>query len=99
MVAELSPFMSELEIDRAVDLLNTMSSSQWDINLTTDDAAYQMKILLGSERYEIVKSRWAQKNQHLIKDGRTKFIHISTGNIFDGLDAEDNPAEYKRITM
>ena len=99
MVAELSPHLSEFEIDRSVDLLNTMSSSKWDINLTTDDAAVQLKLLLGTERYEQVKAQWAIKNQQLIKDGRVKFVHLATGIVYDGLDPTDNPTDYKRILM
>ena len=99
MVAELSPHLSELEIDRAVDLLNTMSSSKWDINLSVDDAAIQMKMLLGTERYEIVKAKWAERNQQLVKEGRVKFIRLSDKTVWDGLDETDNPADYKQIRM
>jgi hypothetical protein len=99
MVAELSKYMTELEIDRVVEFMVTIDTSKFDINYSTGDAAVQLKILLGSERYEIIKSQWAQKNQHLIKDGAVKFIHIESGRIFDGLHPEDNPLEYKRILM
>jgi hypothetical protein len=99
MIAELSPHMNEFEVDRAVDLLNTLASSKFDINLSVDDAASQLKILFGAERYEQIKYHWSSKNQHLIKDGRTKYYRISDGTIWDGLDPEDNPADYTAVQM
>ena len=99
MVAELSSHMNEVEIDRAVDLLNTLSSSKWDVNLSVNDAASQLKILLGSERYEEIKAKWAIKNQKLITDGRTKYIHRESGLVYDGLDETDNPDHYMEVKM
>ena len=99
MIAELSPHMNEFEIDRAVDLLNTLAMSQFDINLTVDDAASQLKILFGSERYEQIKGAWSAKNQHLIKEGRVKYIRLSDGAVFDGLDPEDHPNDYTKVYM
>lgn len=99
MIAELSPHMNEFEIDRAVDLLNTLASSKFDINLTVDDSSSQLKLLFGNERYEQIKAAWSKKNQHLIKSGRVKYIRAIDGVVFDGLDPEDNPGEYTRVYM
>lgn len=99
MIAELSPHMNEFEIDRAVDLLNMMATSKFDINLSVDDASTQLKLLLGTERYEQIKYHWSVKNQHLIKDGRKKYYRKSDGRIFDGLDPEDDPSDYNVINM
>lgn len=99
MTAELTPYMNEYEIDQVVSFMDTISRSQYDINPSVEDSASQLRIILGSERYEQVKAQWAARNQHLVKDGRTKFVRISDGTVWDGLDAEDNPGDYRRITM
>ena len=99
MIAELSPHMSEFEIDASVELLNTLASSKFDINLSVDDAKTQLKLLLGSERYEMIKCAWALKNQHLIVDGRTKYICKKTNMVYDGLDPHDSPEDYTMVRM
>jgi hypothetical protein len=99
MIAELSPHMNYLEIDRAVDLLNTLATSKFDVNLTVDDASSQLKLLFGSERYEQIKYHWSVKNQHLIPNGKKKYYRISDGTIWDGLDPEDDPSDYNVIYM
>jgi hypothetical protein len=85
MIAELSPFLTDLEID--------------DINLTIGDAAFQMRIILGKERYEQVKLQWALRNQHLIGEGLVKYVRLSDNTVWDGLDPSDNPLDYKRIQI
>jgi hypothetical protein len=97
MVAELSKYMNEWEIDRCVDFMDSISDSRWDINPSVEESASQLKIILGSERYQQIKLEWAKDNQHLINDGRTKFIHKQTGIAYDGLDPEDNPDDYQAI--
>lgn len=97
MVAELSKYMNEWEIDRCVDFMDSIADSRWDINPTVDESASQLKLILGSERYQIIKTLWAKDNQHLVNDGRTKFIHRQTGIIYDGLDPDDNPDHYQKI--
>ena len=99
MIAELSPHMSEFEIDASVELLNTLASSKFDINLSVDDAKTQLKLLLGSERYEMIKCAWELKNQHLLKDGRTKYICKKTNMVYDGLDPHDVPEDYTMVRM
>lgn len=99
MTAELTPYMTELEIDQVVSFMDTLSRSQYDINPSVDDSAGQLRIMLGAERYEQIKAQWAARNQHLIRDGRTKWVRISDGSVWDGLDPEDHPGDYRRITM
>ena len=99
MIAELSTHMTDLELDRAVDLLNTLAHSKFDINLTVDDAATQLKLLFGAERYEMIKASWSRKNQHLVKEGRVKYIRLSDGSVWDGLDPEDHPGDYTKVYM
>lgn len=103
-VVELSKYMTELEIDRCVDLLTTMSKQNVDVNLTVDDAAAQLRILLGSERYEMLKAKWSQDNQQLIKTTpdylpKIKYVRVSDGSVWDGLDPEDRVEDYKQIIM
>lgn len=99
MIAELSRYMTELEIEQCVDLLTTLSTSKWDVNLSPTDAAGQLRMMLGSYRYEYIKAMWAKDNSHLINNGRTKYIHKETKAIYDGLDPEDNPLDYDKVTM
>jgi len=99
MVTELSPHMSEWEIDRIVEFMQTISASKLEVNWTVEDSAAQLRIILGSERYEQVKAQWSLKNQHLIQQGQTKWIHLASGRVYDGLDAEDDPSDYTRIAM
>lgn len=97
MAAELTPYMNEYEIDQVVSFMDTVSRSQYDINPSVEDSASQLRIMLGSERYEQIKLQWAQKNQHLIKDGKKRYVRIADGTVWDGLDPEDNPKDYKEV--
>ena len=99
MVAQLSKYLNPYEIDLLVDFMDTIANSQWDINPTPDDCASQFRIILGSERYEEIKAKWSLANQHLIKDGRKKYIHKESGLAYDGLDETDNPHDYMEIMM
>lgn len=97
MVAQLSKYMSEYEIDRVVDFMDTIADSRWDVNPSVEDSATQLKLILGSDRYDQIKLEWSKKNQNLIQDGKVKFIHIATGQVFDGLDETDDPLDYSKI--
>lgn len=97
MVAQLSKYMNEYEIDLVVDFMDTISDSKWDVNPSVEDSATQLKLILGTDRYNQIKFEWAKNNQKLINDGRVKFIHIATGEVFDGLDETDNPHDYREI--
>jgi hypothetical protein len=98
MVLELGKYMTPLEIDNCVDLINTLSDSKYDINLTEDDAASQLRLLLGSDRYHQLKTLWSKDNQHLLKDiGVKKYLHKTTNKLYDGLDETDNPEDYMEV--
>jgi hypothetical protein len=99
IVCELSKYMTPLEIDACVDYMDLTHDSKFDVNLTVGDAAEQMKLILGRERYEYIKMLWSKNNSHLINGGRTKYVHKSTGAIYDGLDPDDNPLDYDAVTM
>ncbi len=99
MVCELSRYMTEWEIDQCVAVLNTLATSEFDINLTVDDAALQLKIILGDERYQEVKQQWSLNNQHLIPDGRVKYYRAQDNTWWDGLDDSDDPKDYQRVVL
>lgn len=100
MIVELSKYMTELEIDRAVDFLNTISTSQYDINWTETDARTQLEIMFGRDRYQELKLAWSQDNQHLLKQhGEVKYQHRITKQVYDGLDVTDNPNDYQVIHL
>jgi hypothetical protein len=99
MCAELSQFLNEFEMDQLIEFMEKISDSKWDINPSPEDCAGQIRLIIGAERYEIVKSKWALKNQHLIKEGRVKYIRLIDGAVFDGLDPEDHPNDYTKVYM
>lgn len=97
MVVELSPYMNVYELDKTLEFVNTITNSKFDINPSVDDCKMQMKLILGSERYEEVVRQWTANNQPLLKDiGKTqKYRRKSDGTYWDGLDPEDNPDDYE----
>jgi hypothetical protein len=99
MSAELTPYMNEFEVDQIVEFLEKISDSEFDINPSVEDSAAQLRIILGAQRYEMIKAQWSIHNQRLIPDGKTKYIHLATGIAYDGLDPEDNPQDYNMIVM
>lgn len=101
MIVELSKYMSDYEIDRCVDFINTISTSKFDINPTVEDAAGQMRIILGEQRYYEIKAKWSSDNQHLIAkhDNKTKYVCKKTGTVYCGLDPHDDPHQFTVIKM
>ncbi len=98
MIVELSPHMTEMEIDQCLEFLNTISSSKFDLNPTIDDCKTQLKLIIGSKRYEEIVWRWTEGNQTLLKEvGKRKLRRISDGTLWDGLDPEDRPEEFETI--
>lgn len=98
LAAELSPLMTQLECERVVEFLNTLTQSRIETNWTIDDAASQMRILIGSERYQQLKTEWSIRNQPLITNGQRKY-RDRQGRLWDGLDEEDDPREYEIIYL
>jgi hypothetical protein len=102
MVMELCPYMTAIEIDKTVGFMDKIQGSKYDINPSEEDSITQLKLILGSDRYAEVKMLWLKDNQHLVgdlPDAKTKYLHIATGQLFDGLDPEDNPEDYKVIKV
>lgn len=99
MTVELSPFLSDFELDIVMEFNKTVSTSKFDINPTVEDCVGQFKIMLGVDRYEEVVRQWTKKNQPLLKNiGKTmKFRRKSDGTYWDGLDQEDNPDDYEVV--
>ena len=98
MILELGKWMTEFEMDQCVSFINTVSTSKFDINWTAGDASTQLKIMLGTQRYEQLRALWNQENQRQLKITGTKRLrHRETGICYDGLDADDNPADYEEF--
>lgn len=98
MVVELSPYMTEYEIDRCVGFCHTISTSQFDTNPTVEDSKGQIKLILGEERYWEVIRQWNTKNQQLLKENGVRKLKRKCDNtLWDGLDPEDNPNDYEEV--
>ena len=98
MCTELSPYMTEIEIDQVVSFMLTIQHSKWDINPTAEDSKTQLELILGRERFLEICKQWNKKNQKwLTVFGTRKFKYKQTGQYFDGLDPEDNPEDYEIV--
>lgn len=98
MVVELSPFMSDLELQACLNFLDNISDSKFDINPSVEDSKAQMRLILGRDRYDELVYRWTEKNQTLLQktDGaRKRLRRKSDGTVWDGLDPEDDPNDYE----
>jgi hypothetical protein len=97
MIVELSKYMTSFEIDTCVGFLDTISTSQYDVNWSETDSATQMRIMLGSQRYSEVKWLWSMDNQQLTKQtGRKRYLGPD-GKLYDGLDEHDLPELFKEV--
>ena len=95
MIVEFSKYLGPLELDVCLDFLDKVSDSKLERNWTEEDAATQMKIMLGEERYIELKLQWGKDNQHLLKNlGTKKYYSPKDNKYYDGLDPEDNPNDY-----
>lgn len=98
MVVELSPYMTEIEIDKCIDHMYILENSVNDSNPSVEDCKTQLQLMLGSERFLDICKAWNQKNQKwLTVFGKLKYKKISDGSYWDGLDPEDNPDEYEKV--
>ena len=98
MILEFSKYLSELEMDICLEFLEKIKDSKWDVNWSETDAATQMKLMLGEERYKTLKLQWGKDNQHLLKEtGTKKYYRKEDKTYWDGLDPEDNPADYEVV--
>jgi hypothetical protein len=97
MVTELSPYMTEIEIDSCVEHMFLLEHSKLDVNPSVTDCKTQLQIMLGSDRFLEICKAWNAKNQKwLTVFGKLKYKKISDGSYWDGLDPEDNPDDYEK---
>lgn len=98
MVTELSPYMTEFEIDQIVSFMMTIKDSKWDINPTVEDSKTQLQLILGSDRFADICKQWNSKNQKwLTVFGTRKYRHKIDKTYWDGLDDTDNPEDYEIV--
>lgn len=101
MVTELSIYMSETELDRCMDFMFTIETSKFDINPTVSDCKTQLKLILGSDRYDEIVDKWKSNNQKILSVfGTLKYKNkkdTTDKTLYDGLDPEDNPEDWEKI--
>jgi hypothetical protein len=101
MVTELSLYMTEIELDRCMDFMYQIEDSKFDINPTVSDCKTQLKLILGSDRYDEIVDKWKSNNQKILSVfGTLKFkskLDPSDKTLYDGLDPEDNPKDWEKI--
>ena len=101
MVTELSLYMTDMETDRCLDFMFTIESSKFDVNPTVSDCKTQLKLILGSDRYDEIVEQWKQNNQKILSVfGTLKYkskLDTSDRTLYDGLDPTDNPEDWEKI--
>ena len=101
MVTELSLYMHESELDRCLDFMYQIEDSKFDINPTVSDCKTQLKLILGSDRYDYIVDQWKQNNQKLLSVfGTLKYKNkkdTTDKTLYDGLDPEDDPKDWEKI--
>ena len=98
MVTELSPYMTEIEIDLIVEFMTKISGSKFDVNPSIEDSKTQIQMIIGRQRYDEIVNVWKEKNQKILTSfGTLKFKHKVDKTLWDGLDPEDNPDDYEKI--
>jgi hypothetical protein len=98
MVTELSPYMTEIEIDSCVDHMFILEHSVGDSNPSVEDCKTQLQLMLGRERFLDICKAWNAKNQKwLTVFGKLKYKKIDDGSYWDGLDPEDNADDYEKV--
>lgn len=98
MILEFSKYLSELEMDICLEFLEKISESKYDVNWSESDAATQMKIMLGNDRYQELKLQWGVDNQHLLKQhGSMKYRRKNDNTYWDGLDPEDKIEDFEVV--
>jgi hypothetical protein len=98
MVTELSPYMKQYEIEKCIGFQEKITTSQFDINPSVEDAKTQIKILIGSERYAECVEQWKKNNQNILTVfGTRKYRYIKDGTLWDGLDPTDKESDYEIV--
>lgn len=101
MVTELSLYMNDIELDRCMDFMYEIENSKYDINPTVSDCKTQLKLILGSDRYDEIVENWKANNQKLLSVfGTLKYknkLDSSDKTLYDGLDPEDDPKDWEKV--
>lgn len=98
MVTELSLYMNPIELDKCMDFMWTLEQGEFDTNMSVGDCEMQLKIILGSERYEMIKEMWKENNSKLMSVyGTLKYKCKKTNKVYDGLDPEDDEKDYEKV--
>lgn len=99
--AELSSYMTEMEIDRVVDFMVGLKDTKHDINPSVEESITQLKLIIGSDRFEECKDKWKAKNQNLLTVfGTRKYKNKKDSTdktLYDGLDEWDNPDDWEIV--
>jgi hypothetical protein len=101
VVMELSPYMTAQEIDIAINFMDTLSNTKFDINPSVTESISQLKIMLGGDRVDELIGIWKQKNQKLLTVFGTKKyknkIDTTDKTLYDGLDDWDNIDDWEIV--
>tara|TARA_R110000803_G_C11957843_1_gene318366 strand:+ start:549 stop:932 length:384 start_codon:yes stop_codon:yes gene_type:complete len=98
MVTELSPYMNPIELDACMNFMFTCERGEFDQNMSVGDCEYQLKLILGTERYEMMREQWKENNTRLVTMyGALKYKCKKTNKVYDGLDKEDKETDYEKI--
>ena len=98
MTTELSPYMTELEIDACVDFMCKLEGSIGDSNPSINDCKTQMELMFGRDRFLEICKKWNEKNQKFLTVfGKLKYKCNKTGMLYDGLDPDDDPNMFEKV--
>ena len=98
MVTELSPHMTELEIDQCISFMHTLTDTKNDINPSPEDCKTQLQIMFGRDRFLEMTQAWGKKNQKFLSVfGSLKYKDKRDGKFYDGLDETDNVEDYEKV--
>jgi hypothetical protein len=98
MVTELSPFMTEIEIDQCISFMFTLQDTKNDINPSPEDCKTQLQIMFGRDRFLELTQQWGKKNQKFLSVfGALKYKDKRDGKFYDGLDETDNVDDYEKV--
>ena len=101
MVVELSKYLTEYEIDQCIEFMTKLQDTKWDVNPSVEDCKTQLKLIIGSDRYEEAVWQWKKNNQKLLSSfGTLKYKNKkdpSDKTLYDGLDPTDNPEDWEKV--
>ena len=98
MVTELSLYLHPIELDKCMDFMWTLEQGEFDTNMSVGDCEMQLKLILGTERYEMIREKWQNDNTKLMSVyGTLKYKCKKTSQVYDGLDPEDKETDYDKI--